>query len=54
VGGFNVLGGHPDWVGKGTLLYFFFYFLFFLLFRAAPVAYGSSQARDQIETAAGG
>ena len=33
---------------------FYLFIFFFLLFRAAPVAYGSSQARDQIETAAAG
>ena len=36
--------------GGSTLL--FFCFLLFLLFRAAPVAHGSSQARGQITTAA--
>ena len=36
-------------------LCFFFWFLFFsFLFRAAPVAYGSSQARGQIRAAAAG
>ena len=32
----------------------FFFFFFFLLFRAAPVAYGSSQAKGQIEATAAG
>ena len=32
----------------------FHFFLYFLLFRAAPVAYGSSQARGQIGVAAAG
>ena len=37
-------------VGKAGLHYFilFCFFLFVSAFRAAPVAYGSSQARDQI------
>ena len=30
----------------------FFFFFFFLLFMATPMAYGSSQARGQIEIAA--
>ena len=32
---------------QDTLLISFFYFFFILLFRAAPAAYGSSQARGQ-------
>ena len=34
--------------------YFFFSFFFFCLFRAVPMAYGSSQARGQMGTAAAG
>ena len=33
---------------------FFSFFFFFLLFKAAPVAYGSSQAKDRIIAAAAG
>ena len=33
---------------------FLSFFLSFFLFRAAPVAYGGSQARDQIEAVAAG
>ena len=32
----------------------FFFFFFFLLFRATPVAYGGSQARDRTGTTAAG
>ena len=38
---------------KDVLIYLFIYLLFFL-FRAIPVAYGSSQARDQTGAAAAG
>ena len=50
--------------GKGSLFYFiFFYFIlfyfilfyyYFCLFRAAPMAYGGSQARDLIRAVAAG
>ena len=33
-------------------MFFFFFFLFFFLFRAAPVAYGSSQPRGWVKAAA--
>ena len=36
------------------LISFLFFLFFFLLFRAAPTAYGSSQARSQIGFAAAG
>ena len=32
----------------------YYYFFFFLLFRATPMAYGSSQARGQIRATAAG
>ena len=39
---------------KATYTFSVFYLFFFLLFRAAPVAYGSSQARGRIEAVAAG
>ena len=35
-----------------SIVYRLFFFFLFCLFKATPVAYGSSQARDQISTAA--
>ena len=35
-------------------IFFFFFFFFFLLFRAAPAAYGHSQARGQIRAIVAG
>ena len=37
-----------------NLNFFFFFFFFFCIFRAAPAAYGGSQARGQIRAAAAG
>ena len=44
---------HSDPNHGGWFLFFVFWFLFFL-FRAAPTAYGSSQARGQIRATAAG
>ena len=37
-----------------VFLYIYIYDIYFLLFRAAPAAYGSSQARGQIGAATAG
>ena len=39
------------WVLTGMLITWFFFFFFFLLFRAKPMAYGSSQALGKIGAA---
>ena len=56
--------GLGRWPGQGREFFFFFlflflfflsfFFLFFWLFKAAPTAYGSSQARGQITASAAG
>ena len=40
--------------GMGNDIYLFVLFIYFLLFRATPMVYGSSQARDLIGAAAAG
>ena len=41
-------------LSKTSEFFFLFFFFFFFLFRATPMAYGSSQPRDQIGAAASG
>ena len=38
----------PQWELLNLFLFYFIFFIFFCLFRAAPVAYGGSQARGLI------
>ena len=61
-GNFNLQGSliwpfsptlNPPW-SKANSLAFLFFFFFFGLFRAAPMEYGSSQARGRISAAAAG
>ena len=44
--------GHSVLAEKQLLLWVFFFFFFFCLLRAAPVAYGGSQARGLMGAAA--
>ena len=43
-----------DEVAENLIRRLFFYFILFFLFRAVPMAYGSSQAMGQIQAIAAG